>query len=292
MRITELHEPKEPDLIAALRDFLPLAMGELKISKLPEIKLRPQLENMQQPTFGRFVNNECAIYLAINDRHPVDILRTLAHELVHFKQFISNELDHTSGETGSPEENEAHETAGVIMRHFDKKFPDYFSDDPVMLETSFKQRIKTLKRKLNPFEKDKIFNRGTEVFSKGMRAVSPTNPNAYSDEKAAKTASRLMRHGKRLMALGFKGEHNEDPHYEPFMQDGEKRSAIISGRKVQITREGDYYRYEWKPKLGIGGFEEKNVYLCPDMKELMNIIKAEIEDRDAHPIMPYREPRR
>lgn len=128
-----IHHHNQPDIMQALRDFLPLAMRELEITKLPKIKLEKHIDDQEQPTFGRFVNDEVEIHLGIANRHPIDILRTLAHELVHFKQYLENKLGPNSGETGSPEENEAHEVAGVIMRHFNKQHPDYFYSEPLDL---------------------------------------------------------------------------------------------------------------------------------------------------------------
>lgn len=116
-----------------MRDFLPLAMEELKIDKLPHIKLEKYIKDASQPTFGKFVNKENIIHVGIENRHPLDIMRTLAHELVHFKQGQEDRLDSKSGETGSPIENEAHEIAGIIMRHFGKRYPHYFTDTPIIL---------------------------------------------------------------------------------------------------------------------------------------------------------------
>lgn len=126
MKIGHLFESQSEQFIAILRDFFPVAMKELGIDSLPKIKLVKRLPKGHQPTFGKFVNEEGVIYLAIEDRHPIDVVRTLAHELVHFKQGVEHELGPHSGDTGSEIENEAHEVAGVIMRHFDLKFPKYF----------------------------------------------------------------------------------------------------------------------------------------------------------------------
>ncbi len=136
MRFNEFKENKSPDLISAFRDFLPIAMEVLELKTLPKIKLEKQLETDEQPSFGRFVHNEehSEIEIAIANRHPIDIIRTLAHELVHYKQYTEKRLDHESGRTGSPEENEAHVKAGIILRLFDKKFPNYFSSASVVLE--------------------------------------------------------------------------------------------------------------------------------------------------------------
>jgi hypothetical protein len=115
------------------KDFFPIAMKVLGINKLPKINLVMQVDDEQQPTFGRFDSENLIIDLGMANRHPIDILRTLAHELVHFKQQLNNELGPESGETGSPEENEAHELAGVIMRHFNKMHRHYFHNKPLEL---------------------------------------------------------------------------------------------------------------------------------------------------------------
>jgi hypothetical protein len=123
--------PEMADLIAK---FLPIAGKELKLTKFPHIKIEKNLTpHGGQATFGRFVNEEVKIYLGIANRHPVDILRTLAHELVHFKQFLDGEMYPAAGETGSPIENEANAVAGIIMRHFNLKYPNAIDSKPLEL---------------------------------------------------------------------------------------------------------------------------------------------------------------
>lgn len=139
MKIQELLEGKgsKPDLIEILQAFLPFAVKELNLPSIPKIKLHLHLGNDDQPSFGRFNNETHVIDIAIEDRHPLDILRTLAHELVHYKQELEVGLDSTSGETGSPEENQAHELAGIVMRHFNKANPQFFQSDAINLEENF-----------------------------------------------------------------------------------------------------------------------------------------------------------
>lgn len=124
----------EPNLPQILEDFLPLAMAELGLEKLPRIQLVKQLKTSDQPSFGRYLNGKALIQMGIANRHPLDIIRTLAHELTHFKQDLEGRINPRSGETGSPEENEAHEVAGILMRKFGKKFPQYFSEKPIIFE--------------------------------------------------------------------------------------------------------------------------------------------------------------
>ena len=60
------------------------------------------------------------------NRNLADVLRSLAHELIHHKQNLNNELHEKSGETGSEHENEANALAGQLMRDYGKKNPKIF----------------------------------------------------------------------------------------------------------------------------------------------------------------------
>lgn len=133
MLLTQLFESATNDatLMDMLPTFLPLALEILELSQVPNIKLEKFIDDEVQPTFGKFVSDENIIYLGIANRHPVDILRTLAHEMVHYKQNVEHELDRESGRTGSPQENQAHEIAGVIMREFNKANPQFLKARPL-----------------------------------------------------------------------------------------------------------------------------------------------------------------
>ena len=125
MRVLEFYSKssEHSSLYAALKDFLPLAMKELQLQQVPKISIKKKLNYNGQPSFGSFSNG--GIELGIQGRHPVDVCRTLAHELVHYKQGKTNQLDSESGNTGSREENQANSVAGIIMRKFSKQYPQY-----------------------------------------------------------------------------------------------------------------------------------------------------------------------
>jgi hypothetical protein len=145
MRIQELLEGADntPDLVSIFRDFLPFAVEELDLKSVPKIKLHLHLGSVDdQPSFGSFNSDTKEINIAIEDRHPLDILRTLAHEMVHYKQNEETGLRPGAGATGSPEENQAHELAGIVMRNFNKAHPELFKIDAVNLEEAKKKRKK------------------------------------------------------------------------------------------------------------------------------------------------------
>jgi hypothetical protein len=113
--------------------FLPLAMYHIGLTSLPKIKFEYHIHDAEQPTFGKYENGEHVLYVALINRHPNDILRTLAHELTHYKQDTEHQLVPDSGRTGSPEENEANAVAGIVLRHFNKQYPEYLSSEPITL---------------------------------------------------------------------------------------------------------------------------------------------------------------
>lgn len=123
-----------PTMMDIFEVSLPIIAKHLKLPGFPQIKLRKRIDDKIQPTFGRFINGKNVIELAIEERHPIDIIRTLAHEMVHFKQNLDCELDDRSGDTGSWAENEAHELAGIIMREIDKKYPGFFDAKAVQIK--------------------------------------------------------------------------------------------------------------------------------------------------------------
>jgi hypothetical protein len=143
MNIFEMfNEPKQLTLIDALRDFLPIAIAHLELDHIPKIKL---VKSLDDTTFGHFNSEEQVIYAVVANRNPVDILRTIAHEMTHYKQGQEHQLHSGSGETGSTVEDEANAEGGVIMREFNEQFPQYLQSSSVQLAESVKYEIKSTK---------------------------------------------------------------------------------------------------------------------------------------------------
>lgn len=118
----KLFEAISEDMMTHLTD---LCQEMLELEQLPEINLiddRPFIQGGDKRSFGVFDGN--TIHVITMGRHPVDVMRTLAHELTHWKQ---KQLDmDMDGNDGSETENEANAFAGVIMRKFGERYPDYF----------------------------------------------------------------------------------------------------------------------------------------------------------------------
>ena len=110
-----------------LKDFVDFVIKELKIKQRPAIKLRrdPQWSKVHK-TFGRYTDQTHTLEVAWGQRHIMDVLRTVAHELTHKRQHEREDMPADAGETGSPYENEANARAGILMRDYGRLHPEYF----------------------------------------------------------------------------------------------------------------------------------------------------------------------
>ena len=123
----EAEQKAQPTDEEILRDFIDFCSKELKLAKLPIIKLRrdPQWSVVHK-TFGRYVNDRNLLEVAWGQRHIMDVLRTVAHELTHRRQHEREDVPASAGETGSTYENEANARAGILMRDYARLHPEYF----------------------------------------------------------------------------------------------------------------------------------------------------------------------
>ena len=103
-----------------LKKFVKFAAKELGLKTLPQIKFVGHEEDIKQ-AFGHEKGGNITVRIA--GRHPIDIMRTIAHELIHYRQNITN--------TKIGDEDQANEIAGRIMRKFDIKYPHIFKDKAV-----------------------------------------------------------------------------------------------------------------------------------------------------------------
>jgi Zn-dependent peptidase ImmA (M78 family) len=80
--------------------------------------------------FGE-ISSKNVVHISIINRHPMDILRTVAHEYVHYKQHIENGNHRKSSHAGSQTENQANAKAGELMRKYGNLHPELFDLMPI-----------------------------------------------------------------------------------------------------------------------------------------------------------------
>jgi hypothetical protein len=110
-----------------LSDFIDFAVNTLELQNIPEIEFTDDQElakNMH--SLGAYSPSTGKLLIVRGSRLVADILRTLAHELVHRKQDELEKLKPEDGATGSPVENEANAAAGILLRKFGEYRPEIF----------------------------------------------------------------------------------------------------------------------------------------------------------------------
>lgn len=117
--LTEALLPREKK-VELIEKFVKYAGEKLQYgAELPKITLSDDEKEAETiHSFGKFTPEAKEIRVVIANRNLADALRTLAHELVHYKQHLDGKLNADSGQTGSEHENEANAMAGVLMREF------------------------------------------------------------------------------------------------------------------------------------------------------------------------------
>ena len=110
-----------------LSDFIDFAAKALELQNIPEIEFsddKKLAKNMH--SLGAYNPSTGKLLVVKGPRLTADILRTLAHELVHRKQDEIEKLGQGDGATGSPIENEANAAAGILLRKFGEYRPEIF----------------------------------------------------------------------------------------------------------------------------------------------------------------------
>jgi len=128
------------DFEKIVHNFLPFVKRELNIKELPKIHFVDDPRFAKRiAAFGQIKDNR--IVIDIKDRQTMDILRTLAHELTHYRQHKRGVTG--SGHAGTPTENEANKLAGTIVRKFGEKHSGLFTLTSVNEAKKRKKKINT-----------------------------------------------------------------------------------------------------------------------------------------------------
>jgi hypothetical protein len=105
-----------------LNNFVKYCVEKLKLKEEPTIQYMDGEYAKQQRALGGYNPETKTIIVVTQDRIMADVMRTLAHELVHRKQDELGLIGDVviNGATGSPTENVANSVAAIIMRNYGK----------------------------------------------------------------------------------------------------------------------------------------------------------------------------
>ena len=114
---------------AILKNFKVFLKRELRLTYDIPIILVDNVDFAKKISAFGEISKENVIYLSVINRHPVDIMRTLAHEYVHYKQVMDGKQ--LKSYAGSPTENQANAKAGELMRKYGRLHPELFDLMPI-----------------------------------------------------------------------------------------------------------------------------------------------------------------
>lgn len=113
---------------AILKRFIVFLKREIRLTyDIPYVLIDDSDFAKTNMAFGMM--NKEILYISVVNRHPMDILRTVSHEFIHYKQVMDGKQ--ISSHPGSPAENEANAKAGEIMRKYGKLYPELFDLMPI-----------------------------------------------------------------------------------------------------------------------------------------------------------------
>jgi hypothetical protein len=235
-----LEEEPAPSDEEILKDFVQFCVAELKIESMPTVKLRrdPQWSVVNR-TFGRYINDTHLLEVAFGQRHIMDVLRTVAHELTHKHQHERESVPADAGETGSPWENEANARAGILMRDYGQQHPELFDASETELEESASGYIPTKKQ-----AKDTRFSMAlTQDIRPGQLGKEANKLNLKTNKQGIPQIAKANGLFEKL-ALEFFKFKNTDEDYSPDNPPGpEFKPTMPAGTvKVDVSDVYDWYK--------------------------------------------------
>jgi len=146
-----------------INKFVDYTSNRLKFNTTPTVAvIEPSSDST---SLGHYSPDTNVISVVVKGRLLADILRTVAHELAHHKQFemgLINSPQH-DGKTGSPVENKANVVAGILLRDYGKHNKYIFLSESLLLEGGAAGHL------AHPFEdEDLTFGDMKEMIKRGL----------------------------------------------------------------------------------------------------------------------------
>lgn len=107
------------DTLKMLVEFIAVAINHLSIPADQPIRITLLGTPTTEPiTTGAFDPSDKSIRVIVQNRHYIDWVRTIAHELVHLRQSIDGRTDGPIQEIGGDIEDEANAISGRIVKSY------------------------------------------------------------------------------------------------------------------------------------------------------------------------------
>jgi hypothetical protein len=111
-----------------LTEFVKFVQKELKIKNMPTIAILGTRNGLKTTANYDYQKENKVIKIYGKNRLVVDVMRSVAHELNHHKQWEDGRLKVKPPDIGGPIEDESNAKAGQFIKMFAKIDPTIFND--------------------------------------------------------------------------------------------------------------------------------------------------------------------
>jgi hypothetical protein len=113
-----------------LNSFVKFVKKELEIENLPSIKIQNNRDGLKTTANYDYTKKNKIVKVCAKNRALVDVLRSVAHELVHHKQYEQGRLNGPENppDIGGEIEDEANAKAGQFIKMYAKIDPTIYDD--------------------------------------------------------------------------------------------------------------------------------------------------------------------
>lgn len=112
----------------SLVEFVKFVKKELELKKVPEIRIESNRNHIKTTANYNYTLPEKIIRIYGKGRALVDIMRSVAHELVHHKQWEDGRLEVKPPDIGGEIEDEANAKAGQFIKMYAQKDNTIYED--------------------------------------------------------------------------------------------------------------------------------------------------------------------
>ena len=109
-----------------LNRFVKFVKDQLELDTVPVISIQNHRKNLKTTANYDYTKDEKIIKVCSKGRALVDVMRSIAHEMVHHKQFEQGRLKVQPPDIGGEIEDEANAKAGQFIKMYSKEDPTIY----------------------------------------------------------------------------------------------------------------------------------------------------------------------
>jgi hypothetical protein len=112
-----------------LDKFVLFVKEQLELKTVPTIKIQNHRDGLKTTANYDYTKENKIIKVCAKNRALVDVCRSVAHEMVHHKQYEQGRLKVQPPDIGGEIEDEANAKAGQYIKMYSKKDPNIYDED-------------------------------------------------------------------------------------------------------------------------------------------------------------------